>query len=97
MSFSLFKNSSRLRENMFLAFQVLHNFIVKTAFGHHNSLKQFIKLKFIGKIFNVNRGLKATDSRSLTKKKYEKICLPRNQSNIPGSQKTAKETVIEKD
>lgn len=29
--------------------QVLHNFIVKMAFGHHNSLKQFIKLKFIGK------------------------------------------------
>lgn len=38
--------------------QVLHNFIVKTALGRHNSLKQFIKLKFIGKIFNVTVGLR---------------------------------------
>lgn len=41
--------------------------------GHHNSLKQFIKLKFIGKIFNVTVGLRRLTHDSGEKFAYQEI------------------------
>lgn len=43
------------------------------ASGHHNSLEQFIKLKFIGKIFNVTVGLRRLTHDSGEKFAYQEI------------------------